>query len=119
MIGIRLEHGNHDIFANSRIRRTNKEQKPKENEEEPSSGHSKCIPRSIKASLTKHPRGESMRSPISEGPRTSSDRIDGSCISAISSNSSSQRITEPSSGKKQPKRVDSFRENEVIKIEES
>lgn len=98
--------------------RTNKEQKPKEDEEEPSSGHSKCIPRSIKASLTKHPRGESMRSPISDGPRTSSDRIDGSCISAISSNSSSQRITEPSSGKKQPKRVDSFRENEVIKIEE-
>nr|XP_012572786.1 protein UPSTREAM OF FLC isoform X2 [Cicer arietinum] len=99
--------------------RTCKEQKPKEDKEESSSGHSKCIPRSIKASLTKHPRSESMRSPISDGPRNSSDRIDGSAISSISSNSSSQRITEPSSGKKQSKRIDSFREEEVIKIEES
>ncbi|KAK2433854.1 protein SOSEKI [Trifolium repens] len=93
--------------------RTSKEQKPREDKEESPSGHSKCIPRSIKASLTKHPRSESMRSPISDGPRTSSDRIDGSCISSISSNGNSQRITEPSSGRKQPKRVDSFREEEA------
>ncbi|CAL5212175.1 unnamed protein product [Lathyrus oleraceus] len=99
--------------------RTSKEEKPIDDKEEPSPGHIKCIPRSIKASLTKHPRSESMRSPISDRPRTSSDRIDGSCISSISSNSNSQRITEPWSAKKQSKRIDSFREDEVIKIEES
>ncbi|RDX88131.1 Protein UPSTREAM OF FLC [Mucuna pruriens] len=99
--------------------RTYKEQKPQEDKEEPSSGHSKCIPRSIKASLTKHPRSESMRSPVSDGPRNSSDRIDGSGISSVTSNGSSKRITEPSSGRKQSKRIDSFKEEEVIKIEES
>lgn len=91
-----------------------------EDKEEPSSGHSKCIPRSIKASLSKHPRSESMRSPVSDGPRNSSDRIDGKSISPVTSNGSSRRITEPSTGKKQSKRIDSFKEEEeVIKIEES
>lgn len=99
--------------------RTYKDQKPQEDKEETSSGHSKCIPRSIKASLTKHPRSESMKSPISDGPRNSSDRFDGSGISSVTSNGSSKRISEPSSGKKQSKRIDSFREEEVIKIEES
>lgn len=100
--------------------RTFKDQKPQEDKEESSSGHSKCIPRSIKASLTKHPRSESMRSPVSDGPRNSSDRIDGSGISPVTSNGSSKRITEPSTGKKQSKRIDSFKEEEeVIKIEES
>ncbi|CAJ1979232.1 unnamed protein product [Sphenostylis stenocarpa] len=101
--------------------RTYKEQKPQEDKEESSSsGHSKCIPRSIKASLSKHPRSESMRSPVSDGPRNSSDRIDGSGISPVTSNGSSKRITEPLSGKKQSKRIDSFKEEEeVIKIEES
>lgn len=100
--------------------RTFKDQKPQEDKEESSSGHSKCIPRSIKASLTKHPRSESMRSPVSDVPRNSSDRIDGSGISPVTSNGSSKRITEPLTGKKQSKRIDSFKEEEeVIKIEES
>ncbi|XP_020215176.1 protein UPSTREAM OF FLC isoform X2 [Cajanus cajan] len=99
--------------------RTYKDQKPEEYKEESSSGHSKCIPRSIKVSLTKQPRSESMRSPVSDGPRNSSDRIEGSAISSVTSNGSSKRITEPSSGKKQSKRIDSFKEEEeVIKIEE-
>jgi len=107
---------------NSQMCRTFKEQKPQEDKEESSSssGHSKCIPRSIKASLSKHPRSESMRSPVSDGPRHSSDRIDGSGISSVTSNGSSKRITEPLSLKKQSKRIDSFKEEEeVIKIEES
>ncbi|KAJ1388995.1 Upstream of FLC [Sesbania bispinosa] len=65
-----------------------------------------------KASLTKQTPSESMRSPVSEGSRNSMDRIDDLC--------SSKRIIEPSSRKEQSKRVDSFREEEVvIKIEES
>ena len=99
--------------------RTYKEEKPQEDKEEPSSGHSKCIPRSIKASLTKQLRSESMKSPLSDESRSSSDRIDGSSKSSVRSNGSSKRITEPSSGKKQPYKIDSFREEEVIKIEES
>ncbi|XP_057459123.1 protein SOSEKI 3-like isoform X1 [Lotus japonicus] len=94
--------------------RTYKDQKPQEDKEETSSGHSKCIPRSIKASLTKHPRSESMKSPISDGPRNSSDRFDGLGISSVTSNGSSKRISEPSSGKKQSKRIDSFREEEYF-----
>ncbi|MED6138970.1 hypothetical protein PIB30_079455 [Stylosanthes scabra] len=39
---------------------------PEGDKEEPSSGHSKCIPRSI-TSLTKQLRIESMKSPISDG----------------------------------------------------
>ncbi|XP_027348249.1 protein UPSTREAM OF FLC-like [Abrus precatorius] len=105
---------------NTQMCRTYKEQKPREDKEESSSGHSKCIPRAIKASLTKHPRSESMRSPVSDGPRNSSDRIDSSGISSVTSNGSSKRITESLSGKKQSKRIDSFKEEEeVIKIEES
>lgn len=61
-----------------------------------------------------------MRPPVSDGPRNSMNRIEGSSTSPIPSNGSSKRITEPSSGKKKSKRVDSFREEEnVIKIEES
>ncbi|KAL2328546.1 hypothetical protein Fmac_021973 [Flemingia macrophylla] len=99
--------------------RTCKDQTPEEHKDESSSGHTKCIPRSIKASLTKQPRSESMRSPVSDGPRNSSDRIDGSGITSVTSNGSSKRITEPSTGKKQSKGIDSFKEEEVIKIEES
>ena len=98
--------------------RTSRELNSEEDKEE--SGHSKCIPRSIKASLSKHPRSESMRSPVSDGPRNSSDRIDGKSISPVTSNGSSKRITEPSTGKKQSKRMDAYKEEEkVIKIEES
>ncbi|KAF3453964.1 hypothetical protein FNV43_RR04406 [Rhamnella rubrinervis] len=67
-----------------------------EDKEESTSGRSKCIPRSIKASLTKQPRSESMRSPASDRPRNSSDGVDGShIISPSVSNGASRRITEP------------------------
>ncbi|KAJ1376600.1 Upstream of FLC [Sesbania bispinosa] len=121
LIETKLKEGDgHNVLKRSSSyndERTLKEQKPQEDKEESSSKQSKCIPRSIKASLTKQPRSESMRSPVSDGPRNSSDRIDS--ISSVTSNGSSKRITEPSSGKKQSKRIDSFREEEVIKIEES
>ncbi|KAL5719022.1 hypothetical protein ACHQM5_011859 [Ranunculus cassubicifolius] len=88
-----------------------------------SSTTTKCIPRSIKASLCKHhPRNESLKSPISEKPRKSSGCLDGSDSASLSvSNPSSKRFTEPSSSKKPSKRLDSFREdkNRVVKIEES
>ncbi|KAG4985531.1 hypothetical protein GLYMA_12G081000v4 [Glycine max] len=124
LVETKLKEGDgHNVLKRSSSyndERTFKEQKQQEDKEESSSGHSKCIPRSIKASLTKHPRSESMRSPVSDGPRNSSDRIDGSGISPVTSNGSSKRITEPSTGKKQSKRIDSFKEEEeVIKIEES
>ncbi|XVF20314.1 hypothetical protein REPUB_Repub11eG0187700 [Reevesia pubescens] len=101
--------------------RTCKELDSAEDKEELNSGLTKCIPRSIKASLSRHPRSESMRSPVSEKPRNSSDGIDNSrsVLSSIS-NGGSRRITEPVSSKNQSKRLDSFREEEkVIKIEES
>lgn len=97
-----------------------------EEKEESSSGQSKCIPRSIKVSITKQPRSESMRSPpISEKPRASSDENNGSQrLPSSRTNPSSKRINEPVSGKKaSSQRVDSFREEKekekVIKIDES
>ncbi|KAF7805648.1 protein UPSTREAM OF FLC-like isoform X1 [Senna tora] len=105
--------------ASTQMCRTCGELTSQEDKHEQSSGHSKCIPRSIKASLSKHPRSESMRSPVSDGPRNSLDRIDGKSISPVTSNGSSRRLTEPSTSKKQSKRIDSFKEEEkVIKIEE-
>ncbi|XAR60031.1 hypothetical protein NMG60_11033256 [Bertholletia excelsa] len=92
-----------------------------EDKEETTSTPSKCIPRSIKASLSKQPRSESMRSPILEGPRNSSDGIERShSIAASISNGSSKRITEPSSGKNHSKKPDSSKEEKdnVVKIEE-
>lgn len=66
-----------------------------------------------------------MRSPISDKPRNSSDGVDG--VDGVQSNTptvsdgGSKRITNPSSVKKQSKRVDAFRgeKEKVIKIEES
>ncbi|XLU49162.1 hypothetical protein S245_043976 [Arachis hypogaea] len=78
--------------------------------EESSSGHSKCILQSVKASLTKQPRSESMRYTVSDGPRKSMDRVDGSGVSPVPSYRSSKRITEPSSAKKQSKMIESFEE---------
>ncbi|XP_007016883.2 PREDICTED: protein UPSTREAM OF FLC [Theobroma cacao] len=91
-----------------------------EDKEELNLGRSKCIPRSIKASLSKQPRSESMRSPVSVKPRNSSDGMDNSrLVSSSISNGGSRRITEPIAAEKQSKRLDSFREEEkVIKIEE-
>lgn len=100
--------------------RTCKQLDSAEDKGETTTGRSKCIPRSIKASLSRHPRSESMRSPISDKPRNSSDGVDSSqTVSPSVSFGSSRRITEPSLGKRQSKRLDSFREDEdVIKIEE-
>ncbi|XVE59018.1 hypothetical protein DITRI_Ditri05aG0010700 [Diplodiscus trichospermus] len=101
--------------------RTCKELDSAEDKEDLNSGHTKCIPRSIKSSLSKHPKSESMRSPVSEKPRNSSDGVDNSrsVVSCIS-DGGNRRITEPGSSRKQSKRLDSFREEEkVIKIEES
>ncbi|XP_022853111.1 protein UPSTREAM OF FLC isoform X2 [Olea europaea var. sylvestris] len=102
--------------------RTNKQFDSLEDEKEPNSTHSKCIPRSIKASLSKQPRCESMRSPLSEGRRISSDRVDSSRnITFGTASGGSKRIEEPFSEKNLSKKVDSFRDEKenVIKIEES
>ncbi|GAA0187493.1 hypothetical protein LIER_34781 [Lithospermum erythrorhizon] len=85
---------------------------------------SKCIPRAIKASLLKQPRSESMRSPLSDGPRISSDRADSSrnITSSNSSRAGSKRFTEPTSTKDQHSRKSDSSRNQkenVIKIEES
>ncbi|KAH9612640.1 hypothetical protein KSS87_003068 [Heliosperma pusillum] len=92
-----------------------------DNDEETSSTRSKCIPRSIKASPSKHPRSELMRSPLPDKPRVSSA---GGCESLVishdASNLGSNRTSEPSSVKSPSTRVNSFREEEkIIKIEES
>ncbi|XP_075093320.1 protein SOSEKI 3-like [Nicotiana tabacum] len=103
--------------------RTNKELGDSAEEKEEKSSGTKCIPRSIKASLNKQQaRSETMKSPLSEGPRISSDRIGSSrTITPGTSCGGSKRITEPSSGKRHSNRIDSFREEKenVIKIEES
>ncbi|XP_056693400.1 protein SOSEKI 3 isoform X2 [Spinacia oleracea] len=86
-----------------------------DNNGEATSTKTKCIPRSIKPSISK-PKTESLRSPISDKPRVSSEsRI----ISHDTSNGSSKRISEPSSGKNPSTRVNSFREEKIFKIEES
>ncbi|XP_042503477.1 protein SOSEKI 3-like [Macadamia integrifolia] len=88
-------------------------------ERETDIARSKCIPQSIKSSLRMQPRKETMRSPVSEGPRISSAGAEGSqSISHGSCNGGSKRITDPSSEKQPSKRLDSFREEKVIKIEE-
>ncbi|KAL2485640.1 protein of unknown function (DUF966) [Abeliophyllum distichum] len=102
--------------------RTTKEFDSVEDKDEASSTRLKCIPRSIKATLLKQPRCESMRSPISEGPRISSDRVESSrTIATVTPDGRSKRTTEPLLGKKQSRKLDSTRnDNEnVIKIEES
>lgn len=76
----------------------------------------------MKASISKQPRSESMGSPISDKRRNSSDEANGSeAMHSSTSNGNSKRITEPVSGKKQSKKLDSFREEreKVIRIEES
>lgn len=101
--------------------RTFKQFDSTEDKQESNSGHSKCIPRSIKSSLSKQARCESMRSPVSDKPRNSSDGVDSSHHATPSvSNGDSKRITEPSMVNRQSKRLDSFREEKekVIKIEE-
>ncbi|XP_057955595.1 protein SOSEKI 3 isoform X3 [Malania oleifera] len=92
-----------------------------EDKDEKTLAHSKCIPRSIKASLSKQPRSESMRSPASDGPRNSADGINGSKAIILGvSDGGSGRVAELSVGKRPSKKLDSFIEEEnVVKIEES
>ncbi|KAL8515913.1 hypothetical protein ACS0TY_014566 [Phlomoides rotata] len=90
-----------------------------EDKEDGGSTRTKCIPRSIKASLSKQPRAESMRSPISEGPRISSDRMQSS--RTATSTGGSKRITDPLSVKMESNKVHSSKNHKgnMIKIEES
>lgn len=101
--------------------RTDQEHGDSVEDKEEKSSVIKCIPRSIKASLNKQQaRSESMKSPLSEGPRISSDGIGSSrTITSDTSCGGSKRITEPSD-KRHSNRIDSFREEKdnVIKIEE-
>ncbi|KAG8644676.1 hypothetical protein MANES_11G152200v8 [Manihot esculenta] len=102
--------------------RSCKQTESAENNDESTSGRSKCVITSMKASISKQPRSESMGSPISDKPRNSSDEANGSeAMHSSTSNGNSKRITEPVSGKKQSKKLDSFREEreKVIRIEES
>ncbi|KAF5751579.1 hypothetical protein HS088_TW02G00594 [Tripterygium wilfordii] len=92
---------------------------PVDGTEDSTSESSKCIPLSIKASITKQPRSESMRSsPISEKPRNSSEEIDGSqAISSRTCNGGSKRMIEAGKSKRpDPSRIE---KEKVIKIEES
>ncbi|XP_060169659.1 protein SOSEKI 3 isoform X1 [Lycium barbarum] len=102
--------------------RTNKELGDSVEDKEEKKAGTKCIPRSIKVSLNKQQaRSESMKSPLSEGPRISSDRIGSSrTLTSDTSCGGSKRITEPSPGNRHSNRIDSFREEKdnVIKIEE-
>ncbi|KAL0436952.1 UNVERIFIED_CONTAM: hypothetical protein Sradi_0403100 [Sesamum radiatum] len=93
-----------------------------EEKEEGNSTRTKCIPISIKATLTKQPRCESMRSPISDGPRISSDRAESSrTTTSGTSNGGSKRTIEPLSMGTRSTKPDSCRNDKenVIKIEES
>ncbi|KAL9688078.1 hypothetical protein QQ045_032491 [Rhodiola kirilowii] len=56
----------------------------------------KCIPMSIKASLSKHPRSESMRSPFSASQRTSTEVYRSQTLTPRVSVANSKRISNPS-----------------------
>ncbi|KAK9072629.1 hypothetical protein SSX86_009064 [Deinandra increscens subsp. villosa] len=91
-------------------------------DKEETTTRTKCIPKSLRPSLSKHPKHESVRSPISEGPRMSSEAaLSSRIVSPCPSNGSSKRLTDPCSSRKQSGRLESFREEKenVIKIEES
>lgn len=93
--------------------RTSKELNSQENEDSSSSRNSKCNSRPVKASST------TIRSPISDGSRNSADRTNESSVMPVPSNGGCKNITRPSSEKKQSTKINSFREEKVIKIEES
>ncbi|XP_073050551.1 protein SOSEKI 3-like [Primulina eburnea] len=93
---------------------------------ESSSTHSKWIPLSIKSSLGSQPRSESMRSPLSNGRRISSDGEQSSLAIARdtpTTNIGSDRFSNHFSGETQSQstKLDSLRNGEenMFKIEES
>lgn len=95
---------------------------PVDYKEEASAVRLKCIPRSIKASLSTQPKGESMRSLSSEVSEILSDATEISRnITSGTSNNGSKRNTELLMGQKQSRKPESCRNEEenVIKIEES
>ncbi|CAL1366933.1 unnamed protein product [Linum trigynum] len=103
--------------------RTSKQLDPSEDGEELTSGvGSKCIPLAMNASSSKHPRSSSMRSPTSDKPRNSAD---GSVALDTPHGRSKRIVMEHDSSRKQPHKLESFREEEnnnnddVIQIEES
>ncbi|XP_073221671.1 protein SOSEKI 3-like isoform X1 [Cicer arietinum] len=116
------EENGHNVLKRSssfEAERTSKELKSQNMEESSSLINSNCSSRPAKASPMTKPSSESIRSPISDGPRNSADRITNSGISSVPSNGSRKSITGHSSEKKQSSRLDSFREEKVFKIEES
>ncbi|KAK8564644.1 hypothetical protein V6N13_019825 [Hibiscus sabdariffa] len=72
------EHATMKRSSSCNADRSCKELDSTEEKEELHLGRTKCIPLSVKASLSKQPRSESMRSPVSDNPRNSSDGIDNS-----------------------------------------
>ncbi|CAK8535298.1 unnamed protein product [Lathyrus sativus] len=110
------EEDEHNVLKRSssfNAERTSKELKSQDNEDSSSSRNSKCNSHPVKASST------TIRSPISDESRNSADRINDTGVMPVPSNGSCQNITRPSSEKKQPTKINSFREEKVIKIEES
>ncbi|GMH10933.1 hypothetical protein Nepgr_012774 [Nepenthes gracilis] len=108
-------------FSSYNADRTSKQLGSADHQETPSA-RSRCIPQSIKASLSKQPRCKSMRSPNSEKHRISTEGVDEPhIISPQASAAGSARIADPFSGKKPSKSLDSFREEKenIIKIKES
>ncbi|KAI7751401.1 hypothetical protein M8C21_028751 [Ambrosia artemisiifolia] len=83
----------------------------------------KCIPKSLKPSLSKNSKNEQMKSAAYEGQCISSEAGPSSrIVSPCPSNSSSKRITtDPCSSKKHSGRLESFREEKenAIRVEES
>ncbi|XP_058779763.1 protein SOSEKI 3-like [Vicia villosa] len=92
--------------------RTSKELKSQDMEESSCSRNSKCNSRPVKASST------TIRSPISDGSRNSADRANATYVLPVPSNGSCKSIPRPSSEKNQSTKINSCREEKVIKIEE-
>ncbi|CAM8970552.1 unnamed protein product [Rhodiola kirilowii] len=100
--------------------RTSKLSIADEEKDDVASTGSKCIPLSIKASLGRHPKSESTRSPISDRPRMSSEFNSSQTSTPSASVGNSKRIMDVGV-KKSPKSStsDSFREDsKITKIEE-
>ncbi|KAG9449524.1 hypothetical protein H6P81_009489 [Aristolochia fimbriata] len=85
--------------------------------EEEDSVRSRCIPRTIKGSSNKHSKNELSRSPLSDAPRVSSEELARS--QGLAATGDNKRITDPSNVKRSSKRVDTGKEEKLIKIEEN
>ncbi|KAL8139917.1 hypothetical protein V2J09_005938 [Rumex salicifolius] len=93
------EGGSHTTLKRASSFNANRysEQHELNNDEVPTSARSRCLPLSIRSPGCKQPRSESMRSPLSDKPRSSSSNLDGSYVMTHdASHGDSQRLTEPS-----------------------